>query len=274
MKTILLPTDFSTVAHNAALYAIAFAKQVKANKIILYNAYQTPVNIDPAMPAIQLLDIDDLKRTSEENLQQFKKELSAHTDNTVVLETLSEFNLLAENIDDVCEKVQADIIIMGITGKSKVEEVLIGSNTISVADNANVPVIIVPAETTYKPIQQVVFACDFRKVVENTPVAAMRKVMQATGAALHVVHVEKTASNETAFESLMLDTLLEGLQPQYHFVKHDDFVEGINQFAHEINADLIITIPKKHGWFEGLFKTRHTKKLAFHTHLPLMVIHD
>lgn len=274
MNTILVPTDFSSVAYNAALYAINFAKGHSATTVVLYNAYQTPVNVDPAMPTIQLLDIEELKRSSIEGLENFRQQLLPECGDVVQLTMLSEFNLLAENINGVCEKTNADLIIMGITGKSKVEEVLIGSNTISVIEHTRTPVIIVPADSSYTPIEDVVFACDYKKVEETTPVATLKNVLEKTKANLHVVHVEKSDAADTAGQSALLQNLLRGINAKYHNIKGDDFVETINQFAADVSADLIITIPKKHGWLESLFRTRHTKKLAFHSHVPLMVIHD
>ncbi len=274
MKTILLPTDFSVAAKNAASYAMGFASQVGASRLVLYNAYQTPVNVDPAMPTIQLLDIEDLKASSEEGLNNFKQQLGDNNTTGLTIETLSEFNVLAENIDEICERVGADVIIMGITGKSKVEEVLIGSNTISVADNTTVPVIIVPSDCKFEPIRNIVFACDFKKVEQTTPVNPIKRVLNETGARLMVLHVEKKHNENLPAQKQVLDSLLASCSPEYHFVENDNIIEGINQFAHQANADLIITIPKRHGWFESMFRTRHTKKLAFHSHLPLMIIHD
>ncbi len=68
--------------------------------------------------------------------------------------------------------------------------------------------------------------------------------------------------------------LLQEYNPQIHLENNDDFIEGINHFVDEYSIDLIITIPRKHKIFEGLFKERHTKKLAFHSHVPLMYIHQ
>lgn len=274
MNTILVPTDFSSVAYNAALYAIHFANHHSISNIVLYNAYQTPVNVDPAMPTIQLLDIEQLKQSSEEGLENFRQQLLPHCGANTRLTALSEFNLLAENINEVCEKTKADLIVMGITGKSKVEEVLIGSNTISVIEHTRTPVIIVPADSSFTPIEDIVFACDYKKVIETTPVTSIKDVLEKTNAKLHVVHVEKSDASDTADQSAVLKRLLSGIDPEFHNVRGDGFVEAINQFAADISADLIITIPKKHGWFESLFRTRHTKKLAFHTNVPLMVIHD
>lgn len=277
MNTILVPTDFSSTAKNAALYAIEFAKQTKAKKIILYHAYQQPVNIDPMMPTVQLLDMEELKRISEESLEHFAMQLKAFCNTGIQLETVSEFSLLAEEMDETCKKLAADIIIMGITGGSKLEEILIGSNTINVAEKTKLPVIIVPTEAKYIPISRVVLACDFKKVVETTPVTLLKKILDETKAKLSVLnidHRQKHFTPDTPFESLMLDTLLQDYNPEYHFIDKEDFIEGVNEFVLEKQIELIITIPKKHGWFDNLFRRKHTKMLAYHTHIPLVVVHE
>jgi nucleotide-binding universal stress UspA family protein len=277
MHTILVPTDFSATAKNAAVYAVGLAKQVGAKKIVLYNSYQAPVGIDPMVPAIQLLDIDLLKKNSEEGLEQFKSQLKTTVADHIPIDTLSEFNLLAAGLDEVCKKVDADLIVMGITGGGALEENLVGSNTISVAKHSTVPVIIVPANASFAPIKEVLLACDYKKVVETTPVQPIKNLLAATGAKLFVLNVDhnnKAYDSEVPFESLMLDTLLQGCNPEYHFVDSPDFTEAINAFAREKEVDIIITIPKKHGWFENLFRKSHTKMLAFHSDVPLMVIHE
>ncbi len=277
MHTILVPTDFSTTARNAAVYAVGLAKQVGAKKIVLYNSYQAPVGIDPMVPAIQLLDIDLLKKSSEDGLEQFKSQLKATVADHIPMDTLSEFSLLAAGLDEVCKKVEADLIVMGITGGGALEENLVGSNTISVAKHSTVPVIIVPANASFTPIKEVLLACDYKKVVETTPVQPIKSLLAATGAKLFVLNVDhnnKGYNSEVPFESLMLDTLLQGCNPEYHFVDSPDFTEAINAFAREKEVDIIITIPKKHGWFESLFRKSHTKMLAFHSDVPLMVIHE
>jgi len=72
----------------------------------------------------------------------------------------------------------------------------------------------------------------------------------------------------------MLDPLLYGYKPEYLFENNNNFVEAVNIVALEKMVDLIITIPKKHGLFEGLFHSSATKKLAYHSNVPIMVIHE
>ncbi|WP_026768137.1 universal stress protein [Asinibacterium sp. OR53] len=275
MNKILIPTDFSATATNAALYALGLAKQVGVKSVVLYNAYQSPVTIDPMMPTVQLFDIDELKKNSEEALDRFRSQLKEAA-GTISLETFSAFNVLSEGLDSVCQETGADLIVMGISGAGGVEETLIGSNAVSVARHSTYPVIIVPAQASFVPIQEVLFACDYKKVVETTPVGSIKSLLSATGARLSVLNVyhNKEYDDTFTYESLMLDTLLEGCRPHYFFVDNPDFTDAINAFVKEKHSQIVITIPKKHGWFEGLFHKSHTRMLAFHSIIPLMVIHE
>jgi nucleotide-binding universal stress UspA family protein len=132
MQTILLPTDFSATAKNAALYALQLAEQVGAKNLVLYHSYEIPVTIDPLVPGLQMLDIETLKKNSEKGLSNFELELKPFANN-VTISSISEYGALASGLDELCARVHAGLIVMGITGGGLLEEKLIGSNTISVA---------------------------------------------------------------------------------------------------------------------------------------------
>lgn len=279
MQTILVPTDYSATSKNAALYALQFAEDVKASRVLFYHSYELPISVDPMMPTLQILSLDDVKKVSQTGMDNFITNLKETYSTTIPMASVCEFNSLAEGIQDIADRENVQLIIMGITGGGKVEEVLVGSNTTSVAKHTNVPVLIIPAECRYTPVEEVMLACDFKQVVETTPIQPIADLLEMTKAKLFVLNVssEKDPLPEDAnYEGLMLDTLFlaKGYKPEYHFLEAEDFTEAINYFAMENEIDIIIAIPKKHGWFEGLFRRNHTKMLAFHSHVPLMIVHD
>ncbi len=279
MKTILIPTDFSATARNAALYAIKLASQLQAAKIIFYNAYLPPpvVNEPASMPAIPMVDIDIIKNASIDGLAQFVTSLQTEIDGNIEVDQLCEYADLTTDIDDLCEKTSADIIVLGITGTSKIEEVLIGSTALSIVKQTKVPVIVVPEGAHFIKINNILLASDLKKVSETTPVSEIKAMLNATHARLHILNVFEDAeevSADAAYQKELLSALLHEYEPDFHFVRNDDFIAGINQFVVANQIDMIITIPKRHGFLQGLFRERHTKKLAFHSHVPLMYIHQ
>ena len=274
MKTILVPTDFSATARNAALYAIELGNQLKAAKIILYNAYQSPVITEPTMPVMQMLDIDTLNKISDDGMKLFKSSLNLDALGNMQIEEINEFAVLPNSIGEICSRTGADLIIMGITEASKFEEVLIGSTAISVVKNTKIPVIIIPPNAACNKIKQVMLACDYKKVEETTPLEPIKKLLEATNAKLVVLNINQKQSNTDKVQSELLQSMLQSFNPEFHNVNTEDFIGGINDFAETNNIDMIITIPKKHGWLEGLFKESYTKQLAFHSRVPLMCIHE
>ncbi|TWF44958.1 nucleotide-binding universal stress UspA family protein [Chitinophaga polysaccharea] len=277
MKTILVPTDFSDTAYNAATYALSLARNLGTTRIVLYHAYELIVPIPDIPTMIPMVNPDDLRAASIEGLEKMKKELDTLVPPGSTLVTRADNTLLAATIEEVCKNEAADLIVMGITGGSKLEEVLVGSNTIDVVKNTSYPVLIVPGGAKYKPIEKIVFAVDLRKIAETTPVEPLKKLLHIFNAELHVINIDHESrhfSTDTPFETMLLDTLLEDFNPVYHFIDNPDVVEGIVEFAEENKADIILAIPKKHGLFEGIFKRSRTSKLAYQTHLPLLTLHE
>jgi len=278
MRSVIVPTDFSPSAYDIARYAIALATDIKADKIILYNAYQPYISEDPSLDAILPQLITEYKTISEEGLAKMKNMLQAEMPSSIQLDYESDYNIITNGIEIAAEKYNAEFIVMGITGtESSLEEALIGSNAFDVSKHSKIPVIIVPSGVKYAGFHKVLLALDFKKAAETTPVSEIKKLLDATNAQLDVVHVEASENDTEAVydnEKDILNSLFSNYNLQYHFISGASFTDAVNSFADENKADLIIVIPKRHGFFDNIFKRSHTKALVFHSHIPVMAIHE
>lgn len=272
MRTILVPTDFSATAQNSALYALGLAKELGANKLVLYNAYSMPLATEMSWAILQT---EELQKASEDNLQELKTTLLKAGGNDIAIETISDFGFLQERISEVAEEVAADLIVMGITGGGKLEQVLIGSNTLHIIHHVDVPVLIVPPDASYKPIEKIGWACDYKDVMKTTPAEAIKKVLEALKAKLVVVHNDddpKAFDPERVHNNVLVAELFQRFEPRFVYKAGEDFTQAIDEFIAEEHIDMMLVIPKKHGWLESIFRPSHTTKLAFHTHIPLLCI--
>lgn len=275
MKTIIVPTDFSETAYNAARYSIGLAQQLGVSKIILYHAYELIVPIPDLPTAVPMVNMEDLRDASIEGLHKMRNELMNELPVSISLLVRADNHLLAANIDQVCKEEEADLIVMGITGGSQLEEILVGSNTVDVVKNSSYPVIVVPTSASFKPIHKIVFACDLRKVVKTTRKEPLHKLLNAFTPELHVLNIQKEGKEHMhPEENQELDNMLHNYHPHYHFVDHSNVAEGITEFAEKQSADLLLIIPKKHGLFDSIFKRSNTSRIAFHTNVPLLSIHE
>ena len=281
MQTIIVPTDFSTTAANAAEYAVQFAEQIDVKRILLFHAYELPIALDPLMPGVQMLELDSYKEVATNNLENFRNELrSKFPNSTIQFDVAVEYGSITGGIEMIATHEKIELIIMGITGGGAIEETLIGSNTTSVAGALGMPVLIIPPHARFIPIKKIMLSCDFEQADKYIPVDIIRQMIHDTQAKLLVFNIEIDMEESNAKypasmmgEGFAVHTLLQEFQPEYHFTKNKEYVDGVNEFADSHQVNMIISIPKRHGFFEKLFIKSSTKKLAFHTHLPLLVVH-
>lgn len=279
MKTILVPVNFTDVSRNAAKFAKKFAEKLGYEKIVLYNTYETPIpqNSDPMgiiSGPLTMYDVQEFKKISEQGLLQLKNELTIDIAEKITIDTISEYGGMSSvETDEICEKIGADLIVTGTSDENFLDDN--GSDAINLAKSTNIPLIAVPINCSFKRIDKIVLACDLKKVAETIPVGAIKKILDTTHAKLLVLHIQQNDDDEyLANQKLVLHQQFDAYNPEYHYIKNPEFAEAINSFTESNNIDLIITIPKKHGWLEGLFKTSHLKALAFHSNIPLLMVHD
>ena len=272
MKNILVPVDFSTTAKNSAYYAAALAREFGAERLILYNAYSMPLATEMSWAVLQT---EELQKASEEGLKAYKEELQPICGDGLKVETISDFGFLAERIDTIAHDAKADLIVMGITGGGKLEEVLMGSNTTHVVHHTSVPVLIVPADAKWKDVETVGWACDYKEVIKTTPAMAISNIVAELKAKLVVMHNNpdpKAFDPELFHNNVMVAEMLKKTKPEFDMVSYENFLEAVQDFVERHKVDMLLVIPKKVGWFESLFRRSHTKMLAFHSHIPLLCL--
>ena len=274
MKTIIVPTDFSATSNNAMNYAVDLAKEINSS-ILLFNAYQVPVSMTDV--PIVLVSVEDLQRNAESKMNDVKKSLERTSGASIKIYAESKLGNTVDELQDLCNRIHPFAVIMGTKGETGLERVLFGSTTLTTIKHLSWPVIVIPPGKKYSSIKKIGFACDFREVVNTTPTRFIKDFVKEFNAELHVLNVDYKNSKfkpDTPEESLLLHTMLEDINPRYDFIEDENLEAGIEKFAQANNLDMIITIPKKHKLLEGIFRKSHTKDLVFHSHLPIVCVHE
>ena len=260
MNTVIVPVDFSETSLNAAKYAAQMLVGHYGVTMLLYHHYTK--NSEEA--------------EANETLAGIKAQLS---DKFIV-----KMDTLAHHGDDFISDLEkavrhrsAGLVIMGITGRSPLGQVLIGSNTIKFADTRVCPVLIIPEECSYRDIKNAMLASDFKDVFNTTPSAPIKDFLKTFRPQLHVVNVDPehyvAISESYAKEKADFEDMFSEFNPEFYFMRLFDIEEALSLFAKERSIDLIITIHKQHSFFDRLFnKTGTTKKLSYQSEVPVLVV--
>jgi nucleotide-binding universal stress UspA family protein len=271
MKTILLATDFSEAATNAAHYALALATSVDGN-LALFHSFELP----PIYSEVPLSgDAQNMKQECLAALERLKASLLGNGQHRVSIETDVREGSFFTELKAACETLQPYAVVMGSQGTTAAERLLFGSHAVKAMKDLSWPVITVPRGVVFSPIKRIGLALDFDKTLETTPVGEIKQWVMDLGAELHVLNVgnEKTYQPDIVHESGMLRKLLGIVTPHFHFITDDDFAEGIMDFVENNGIDLLMVLPKRHHFVEKLLYRSRTKQLVLHSAVPVMALH-
>ena len=271
MKTILVPTDFSKAADNAAEYAVNLAKAINA-KVMLFHVYHMPVSVASETMVFDM-NLDDLQKAKEEHLNTQSENLRSKSGVTVNYKAM-----MGLAVDDILhESKDAYILVMGMRGADLVSEVLVGSITTDIIKKSKVPVLAIPDGVAFKKAERIAFACDYNPQTDLHALNALKSFAKTFNATIDIVNVKKNdemVTMEEAIAGVKVEDKLEGVAHMYHFPQNDNKVDGINNFVKEHHSDMVAIIPHHYTMLENLFHTSVTKKMAFHTDVPMLTLPD
>lgn len=270
MKKILFPTDFSEAAGNAFRYALGLARDLQAEVEVLH-VFHLPIGEAGSLPPEYVQEmIDQAEVRATEELLAFVREYSERP-----FEGLQKalFGLFTPTeIVDYANQNGFDLIVMGTKGdRSKLEKFL-GSVTTGVQLQAACPVLAIPEEAHYEGIQHIAYATAF----DPGDTHAVQGLMDFAGrldAMVHFVHVN-TQSDRNDIQDL--SHLRDGTFQftDISVVNNSDLQQGLESYLNQRRIDcLALFIPQRRLW-ERLFHSSFTRKMTFHTKLPLLVYRE
>ncbi len=261
MHRVIVPVDFSETSLNAARFTAQMLAGKKDAVAVLYTNYEHAGDHDVVVGYLESL----------------KKEFLANGVEKVEYESEMGGDLI-DNIARLAHTIRATLLVMGITGKSEVRQAMFGSNTLKLVDKSLLPVMIIPPDIAYKGINNVLFTSDFKDVEATTPSALICSVMEIFNPMLHIVNVSSehyvSLTEEIEVGKRAFCKMFNSFKKEFYFLTMNDFYVAVDNFVKDFNIDLMVTIPKHQSNAISLFKSSHTKRLAYHSHIPILAAHE
>lgn len=268
MNSILVPVDFSSTSDNAALYAAKMATQMNVPKIVLYHSYIAD-NVGSH------LSDEELQKQSQIILDKLVQKMQSLNADIEYI-SITNGGLIFENIQILLKEYEAHLIVMGITGKNKLEQKLIGSNTIKIAQMSGVPVLIIPPHCSFSKIEKITMALPLREnLIEFIPHEEINKLVKRLDAMLLVVNVEKKddiTPTRIVYAGLQAaHFMFDEVNATFHLIQDQNIAQGIADYATDNDSQLVISVAEEHSFLQFIFKGSITTQLAFYTKIPLLV---
>jgi nucleotide-binding universal stress UspA family protein len=283
MKKILVATDFSPAAENAARYALHLAYYLQVN-IELLHTFEVPVIAS---------EVGAFNWSSEdyENLKGFK--IGQLSDLTSKLdkedrEVRPDFPWIPQ-ISYSCEEVEVFktigqhtgskdtyFLTMGASSKSGIKRFFFGSKVLSAVHKTGLPVLIVPPMANFKKINKIAFATDFSGN-DLEILHALSGLARPFNAEILIAHVTEgnvmSAPQQKNIESFLKEVTAKANYPKiyYRHLSGMNVEEGLTWLIDHGHIDLLSMVHRPHDLFDQIFNGSHTMKMAEHTSLPMLI---
>lgn len=279
-RKILLPTDFS----KNAFHAIQYAQQLYKNDhcdFYLLNVFSATSNIFDSLlnmePGSELYETAKLH--SENGLAKVYDmiTMSEYDNPKHRYETISMFNNTIEAIKYVVEKKDIELIIMGTKGETDADESFFGSIAVYVMEKVrNCPVIVVPSRAKKSLPKEIVFPTSYKTHYKRRELTYLTDIAKKCNASIAVLHISKdnTLDKEQQENQDLLKEILEDVDYSFHFISGNSVEPAINIFVESRDSDMVAFINKKHMFFGSLLTKPLVKGIAFHSKVPILVMHD
>lgn len=278
MKQILFPTDFSEAANVAFIYALNFADALNAQVTILH-VYDLPIVETPPLPEstkeiFNVLEANKAESFKEEllRLQQLAEEKDS---GNIKLNSELLYGDLVYNINKLTKEQNVTLVVMGTTGATGAKEIFLGSNAASVISNVNIPVLAIPANANFsRKVKSIVFTTQYQEK-DTDAFNKTLNIARSLKAKVYCLYI-KTPDDPTNIEERINEwkILYKDNDVSFFNIDGDHIEQTIIDFVENQKVDMLVMLKHKRGFFEGLFHRSLTKKMAYHTSVPLMVYHE
>ncbi|MCA0932852.1 universal stress protein [Lutimonas saemankumensis] len=261
MKNILVPIGSNDHATNTLQYAIDFA-QVFDAKIYLVHVYSSPkisggiLNVDQIMERDSKAILKDhLKKVDKKNVDIMTSTLKGYS----IIDTLKQLNKL----------LNIDLIIASTKNDGADENIFVGKITGNIIKDTKVPVLIVPSQVAFKPMKKILMTIKSGSIKSVSTLDLLINIKEKFSATINLLQV-KTPKLEA--KDMELNETLESHISKLVPTTNATVYQGVLEFLHEENPDMICVIRRKRGFFKKLWEDDRVKKVDFESKIPLLVL--
>lgn len=261
---ILVPTDFSDNATNAFEFATRIARHSRGSITLLF-AYNNVYDFAAQSSSI----VVQIEQSAEKAMEALSKD----QDNGVQVDYQIVQGYVATAVSSTAYREDYDLIIMGTQGASGIRKGLVGSNTAHVIKDSMIPVLAVPSNASFEMVKQIVVSLEW-ELEERKFFDSLFQITQQWELPYRTLHVKPGHDQPSNNIRNELEGFLQQIRPG---IKHDTIVaenllEGLGEYLKTSSDCLLVMFSKQKPFFEYLLNKSHIEKMAYHTHIPLLII--
>ena len=289
IKRILVPVDYSECSEFACRYAIKIACKLGAELKLFHTYYSPAFDLIELAGAVQTQSqlreevTGNLEETEKETAENFIKTLKSFVSDCGMPPVSFSYKIAPgipeDEIIRFSDSYEPDLVVMGTRGKGTGMGSIMGSVTAAVINRISYPIMAIPEKYTFvgeKNVKNILYVTDF----DESDFLSLKILMNLTEQLdldIHCVHI---GDDPKSWDKVKMEGLMEYFkksygksQVAYSFVNQKNLLEDLDKLVQEKNINIVSLTSRRQNILEKLFKPNITKKLFYHTSIPLLVFH-
>lgn len=262
MKNILVPIGTSTNSLSHLQYAFDFAHAFSA-KLFIIQTYNVQTK------AGTLVNIDSILAREG---QAYLDGLVAKVDTKGVDYTIKILKgALIDTLELVSKAADIDLIVIAPKTNSVKEEVFLGKTSGKIVKRTQIPSLIVPEGSIFKPARTILMAVKSAIIKKEGVLIPLKHFKDRFKARVDLLLVKTHYYKEGDFE---LNSELESLVSQTIFSENPTTYHGVLERYREHNPDMLCVVRRKRGFFSKLWENNEILKTDFYSTIPVLVLSE
>jgi nucleotide-binding universal stress UspA family protein len=283
MKTILVLTDFSIRADNAAHYALKLAQKIKAN-LLVCNVFLEP-SAQPMASQVPwpMETYETFEEDSINDVSELAGRLNKQLDKDVadgefrpVIEQSSIAGFVANGLNEIVAAHHILMAVMSIHSTDNLSTFLLGDHAWEIIEKANCPVLLVPYQETFNGYKKIAFGTDLADS-DIDVLHCLSGFAKYLNFEILIAHVTAERSSDQEEQNLVkhflkqVSSAINYPMIYYRAIYNAHVTTGLHWLSQHSDIDMLVVVHHKRGFFQRLFGGSISQNLAEHPNIPLLV---
>lgn len=163
---------------------------------------------------------------------------------------------------------------MGTNGATGASEVIFGSNTLQVIRNIDLPILVIPENFEFAPIEKILFVSEYDENFNAIMVKPLLSILENHKAVLEILFLDNGEHlSEFNRKKTQINVVFSNVEKHFHTINNvraDIAIECTTQLQ---NIDLTTKIIHKESFFKRQLSGSSLDEITYQSKIPLFFMH-
>lgn len=277
---ILIPLEFIADCKNQLMYGVELGKALNMELLLIHtlDVYQEDVYFyNEIQPSILPPKIKERKEASEKAIQSIINEVKKEYKELPKIDYTLEIGFYSDQLVKAVNERDVGIVLLINNEENDFIDKIIGNMNQVIAEEVDIPVLIVPETLKFKPYKKILYATDYtREDIEF--LGKLVKLFCPFNPLITALHITDDMDFEERIKQMgFMEEIKERVQYEnIEILRYpgEDVPETLSKYADQNKNDLIVMLKENRSFWEKLMKSSESKKMINKAQRPLLIFHE